>query len=265
MICQPIKYYQRVVIAICSILLMVLFYTYLSYRQHQINPDDTTIPTWNQLAKGVQQVVTPNYRSGERWLIVDLKATGTRLVIGLGISIIGAIVIGLLMGCIAHVESFFVPIFCLCSIPPTAVLAVFFVLVDTDIRLYILMIAFGILPSMTTNICSAIKEIPSEHIYKSYTLGGSHMEGILEIVFKYILPNIINSIKTQIGPALIYLIAAEMLCANNGIGFRIRLESHKTRMDIVYPYLIMLATFSLTVDYSLKKLRELVSPRYTKK
>ena len=265
MICQPIKYYQRAIIAVCSILLIVLFYTYLSRRQHQINPDDTTIPTWAQLAKGVQQVVTPNYRSGERWLIVDLKATGTRLAIGLGISIIGAIIIGLLMGCIAHVESFFIPIFCLCSIPPTAVLAVFFVLVDTDIKLYVLMIAFGILPSMTTNICSAIKEIPAEFIYKSYTLGGSHMEAIWNIVFRYVLPNIINSVKTQMGPALIYLIAAEMLCSNNGIGFRVRLESHKTRMDIVYPYLIMLASFSLTVDYFLKKLRDLLCPRYIKK
>ena len=249
------------IFGIAAVAVALGFYTFLSYSQHNVNPDDTTIPTWRMLADGVQQIVTPHHRSGERWLVVDGKATAVRLFVGLGIGVAGAILVGMLMGCLATCEAAFTPVLSLLAkVPPTAILAVFFVMVGTDMKLYIAMIGFGVLPALSMAIYLSIKEVPKELIYKSYTLGASHFEVAWNIILRHILPNIIDSIRLQIGPAMVYLIAAEMLCADVGMGYRIRLQSRLLNMDVVYPYLAALACFGFGMDYTLRRIQAWICP-----
>ena len=83
MIRRPIQQKTRIALGLLSILAMALCYSWISHRQHQANAKDTTIPSWGQLKEGVAKAIEPNHRSGERWLLVDAKATGDRLGLGL--------------------------------------------------------------------------------------------------------------------------------------------------------------------------------------
>jgi hypothetical protein len=84
MIRQPIKRSVAISLGIASLALLLGAYTWLSHRQHAQNPDDTTIPTWGQLGRGIKTAIEVNPRSNERWLVVDAKASGYRLFAGLG-------------------------------------------------------------------------------------------------------------------------------------------------------------------------------------
>jgi len=44
----------------------------------------------------------------------------------------------------------------------------------------------------------------------AYTLGASHMEVIWAVIFQYVLPKLIDAVRLVIGPAMVFLIAAEM-------------------------------------------------------
>src|SRR5438093_2471831 len=179
MIRRPIKQGTAFLLGVLSLALLLGGYTWLANRQHEQNPDDTTIPTWKQLARGIVVAVEVNPRSKDRWLVEDAKASGMRLFTGLGLGIAGALGLGMLMGCFAPVEAFLnPPLSLLAKIPPTAALAVFFVLVGTDTNMYIAMIAFGILPTLAMTVHLAVKEFPEELQFKAYTLGASHMEVI---------------------------------------------------------------------------------------
>ncbi|MFH1077123.1 MAG: ABC transporter permease subunit [Pseudomonadota bacterium] len=236
-------------------------YTGVSRWQHNLNPDDTTIPTWSQLGKGVVKCLEINDRSGERWLVVDTKATGFRLLLGLLLGVSGAICLGLLMGCFATVEACLAPTMSiLAKVPPTAALAVFFVLVGTDTEMYVTMIAFGILPTLSQSIYLAVREVHEELIYKAYTLGASPLELIWNVIIRAILPKMLDAVRLQIGPALVYLIAAEMVVSDVGFGYRIRLQSRLLNMNIVYPYLAGLAAFGFAVDYGLMALQKAFFP-----
>jgi NitT/TauT family transport system permease protein len=263
MIRRPIKQSTAVTLAIISLAILLGAYTWLSHRQHVQNPDDTTIPTWTQLAHGVKTATEINPRSKDRWLLEDAKASGMRLFAGLGIGIAGAIALGMAMGCYTAAEAFFnPPLALLAKVPPTAALAVFFVLVGTDTSMYIAMIAFGILPTLAMTVYLAVKEFPDELQYKAYTLGASHLEVIWAVIFRHVLPKLIDAIRLVIGPAMVFLIAAEMLVGDVGFGYRIRLQSKLLNMNVVYPYLAALAGFGFLMDFTLKQLQRKLCPWY---
>ncbi len=263
MIRGPIKRSTRIILGLVSLLLLIGGYTWMSHRQHQNNPDDTTIPSWSQVGKGVVHAVEVNKRSGERWLVEDLKATGTRYFLGLALGASAAVLIGLAMGCFTPVEAFLQPpLSLLAQVPPTAALAVFFVLVGTGQNMYVTMIAFGVLPALAQTVYLAVRDFPIELQYKSYTLGASHMEVIFSIMFRQVLPRLIDAVRLVIGPALVYLIAAEMVVGDVGFGYRIRLQSKLLNMSVVYPYLALLAGFGFTMDFLLRRLQCKLCPWY---
>jgi len=264
MIGQPIHRWWYLVLGTISIVLLLAGYTWLSHRQHVRNPADTTIPTWGQLRQGVVEAFTPD-RHGERWIVVDSSATARRFFLGLLYGVVGATIIGVLMGCLAPVEALFLPVFTLLAKePPTAALAIFFVMVGTDMPMYVAMVVFAILPTLAQAICLSIKEVPAELRYKAYTLGASHLEVIWNVIVRYVLPRIFDAVRLQIGIAVICLIAAEMVVGSEGFGYRIRLQSKLLNMNVVYPYLAMLAAFGFAMDYALRLLQRILCSWYIK-
>lgn len=240
----------RALVTAISVLVILGGYSFLSYKQHLHNPKDKTIPTWGQLKEGVANICKKNERSGDRWLVIDTKASARRLFLGLFWGIAGSILIGLLIGCFSIADASFSPILAiLAKLPPTAALALFFVMLGTGISMYVGIIVVGILPVLSLSIYLAIKDIPKELIYKAVTLGASKTELLWNVIARHILPNIINSVRLQIGPALVYLIAAEYACAHIGFGYRIRLQARLVNMDIVYPYLTILIIFGFMMDW----------------
>lgn len=267
MIRQPISLRAHIALGVVSVVVLLTAYTALSYRQHQRNPSDKTIPNWTQLADGVVRVLKPQDRyDGASWLWTDAKATFTRHFSGLAIGVLVAVVLGLGMGCFTPIEALLLPpLSCLAKIPPTAMLAVFFVLVGTGMELYVAMIAFGVIPTLAQSIYqSARTDVPEELIYKAYTLGASHPELIWNVTFKQILPRIIEAVRLQVGPAMVYLIAAEYAIGDIGFGFRLRMQQRLSDMSTVYIYLAVLAAVGFLMDYSLTWLRRLLCPWFGK-
>lgn len=267
MIRQPISYRAHIVLGVISVFVLLVAYTWLSHRQHVRNPSDTTIPNWSQLADGVARVLKPQERyDGSSWLWIDSKATFGRHFMGLALGVLASIVIGLAMGCFAPIEALLLPpLSCLAKVPPTAMLAVFFVLVGTGVELYVAMIAFGVIPTLSQAIHQSAKaDVPEELIYKAYTLGASHAELIWNVTFKQILPRIIEAVRLQVGPAMVYLIAAEYAVGDIGFGYRLKMQQRLSDMSTVYIYLVVLAAVGFLMDYSLTWARKLLCPWFGK-
>jgi len=266
MIRRSIPREKAVLLGCLSVLLLLAGYTWLSYRQHLPepvgNPQDTTIPGWGQLADGVNDFTKPN-KKGERWIVEDSIATGRRLFYGLGLGVAFGFLLGMLMGCFATVEAFLQPpVSLLAKVPQTAAMAVYFVFFGTGMEMYVALITFGIIPALAVTIYLAVRDLPSEMLDKAYTLGASNFEVVVEEVLKQVLPKFIDAVRLAIGPAIVFLIAAEMLVGDVGFGYRIRLEFRKTNMSVVYPYLVILACFGFTLDYWLRFLQAKLCPWY---
>jgi NitT/TauT family transport system permease protein len=227
---------------------------------------DRTVPTWSSLYHdGLLRVLQPQgLRHDDYWLWEDTIATVGRMVRGLALGVLLSVVLGLLMGAYSPIGAFFEPpLAFLAKIPPTAMLAVFFVLVGTTLKMYVTMIAFGTLPTLAQSVYqSARKDVPESLVFKAYTLGASHAELIWNVIYKQILPRLIDAVRLQIGPALVLLVAAEWMVAGEGFGYRLRLFYQRTDMTVVYVYLLLLGLAGLGVDYALIWFRRWLCPWY---
>jgi NitT/TauT family transport system permease protein len=263
MLTKRLSQWQRSITIGFSIIFLIASYSYLSYKQHQKNPNDKTIPGWSQLKDGTVKIFEKNARTGYSWLLEDSKESARRLFFGLLYGFTGALFIGLLIGSFPLIEAGLSwPLSILSKLPPTAALALFFVLLGIGLNMFIGVIVTGVLPILALTISLAVKDVPKELIYKAMTLGASRTELLFCVVFRQILPKIIDAFRLQIGPALVYLIAAEYACADVGFGYRLRLQARLVNMDIVFPYLAILIIFGFLMDYLLRRIQDRVCAWY---
>lgn len=234
------------------------------FEQESQTAIDRTVPTWSSLYHdGLLRVLSPQgLKKDEYWLAEDAWATFIRLISGLGVGVALSLIIGILMGAYASIESFFLPpLSFLAKIPPTAMMAIFFILVGTSYQMYVTMIAFGVLPTLAQSIYqSAKKDVPENLIFKAYTLGASSLELIWNVIYKQILPRLIDAVRLQIGPAMVMLVAAEWMVSSAGFGYRLRLFYQRTDMTVIFVYVLILGVAGLAADYLLTLLRRKLCP-----
>jgi NitT/TauT family transport system permease protein len=293
MIGKPISKQTSLLCAALCVAVLVAAYSALATSQHRKNPDDRTIPTWRQLWSGLvflceqptQQAdddagdllaaalqgaginESPERRQ-KGWLEGRIlweasKASLGRLCGGLSLGLAGGIVMGILMGCFHKVDAALSPVLYFASrIIATAAMPIFFKLAGIELQMYIAMIAFGSMPIVTLTVSQYVREFPEELRFKAYTLGASHSEVITTAIFPCVLPRILDLAILTIGPALVYLIAAEQIVAGEGFGYRIRVLTKATRFEVVYPLIIILTVYAGMMTWGLRKLRRKLCPWY---
>ena len=170
---------------------------------------------------------------------------------GLGI----AVTLGVLMGIFSTVHALFSPIVtALAKVPPLALLPIVFIFLGVEESSKIVLLALGIAPTLTNDIAMTTRAIPRNSIVKAYTLGASTTEVALKVILPQILPRIIDSIRLTIGPAWIFLIAAEAISSDSGLGYRIYVVQRQLAMNVILPYVIWIALIGIAMDYGLAAL-----------
>ena len=265
MIRQPIPRGWYWSLGVLSILLLAGFYTWSSHQQHVTNPSDKTMPSWSQLWQdGVVRACKPDVE-GEIWLWEDVKATFLRLFAGLLLASAVGVVLGIAMGCYTPVEAFFMPpVSFLSKIPPTAMLVVFLIMIEDGLGQFVGLLGFGLIPTLAQTVYSAARnDVPDELVYKAHTLGASQAECIWDVIFKHSLPRVLEAIRLLIGPAMVYIIAAEWLLADVGFGYRMKVVGFRLGdMTVVYFYLAVLALSGYFMDQAMIRLRRKLCPWY---
>jgi NitT/TauT family transport system permease protein len=170
------------------------------------------------------------------------------------------------MGCYAPIEAFlYPPLAILAKIPGTAMMSLFLVIAALNEFWFAqYMILFGMIPTLTQTMYYFTKDIPEELLFKARTLGASQLECIWSVIFRQILPKIMESLRLSVGPALIFLFAAEYVLGDVGLGCRMRLVIHTsvTESPTVYFYIACVALLFFAIESSLRGLERKLFPWY---
>lgn len=240
-------------------------YSLMSWRQTVKNPTQTVVPGVKQFSEGIERLTKPsglanNPQPSKLW--IDLQATFLRLLVGLSAGVLASIIVGIAMGAYRWIEAPLSPVISFLSkIPPTAMLPIYILLVGTDQSMFTAMIALGIFFTMTQSIYQSVQQdVSDDAINKAYTLGASDPEILYEVIWKQILPRVLETVRLQIGPAMIFLLAAEMIVGDRGMGYRIKIESRILNLNVVYIYLAILGFAGLAMEWLLLFARRKLCP-----
>jgi NitT/TauT family transport system permease protein len=252
----------RLLLALLPFLLVFASYAMGSLERLAQNPNDKLLPGLTPLAAAVGRVaLMPDERTGTYLLWSDTTASLTRLSAGLGIATILALLIGVTVGMLPYLRALLASFVAAVSmVPPLALLPILFIVMGLGEASKIALITIGIAPIMIRDLALKVLELPREQIVKAETLGASTWQIGLRIVLPQVLPRLITSLRLQLGPAWLFLIAAEAISSDAGLGYRIFLVRRYLSMDVIFPYVAWITLLAVVMDVIFERIRIAVFP-----
>ena len=95
---------------------------------------------------------------------------------------------------------------------------------------------FGVAPFLVRDLSLAVSALPTEQLVKAQTLGASTWQLAIRVVLPQVMPRLLEAVRLSLGPAFLFLISAEAIAADVGLGYRIFLVRRYLAMDIILPY-----------------------------
>jgi len=145
-------------------------------------------------------------------------------------------------------------------IPPIAVLPILFIALGLGEASKIALIALGIAPYMIRDLAGFVAGLPAEQFLKAQTLGASTWQLTLRVALPQALPRLIDSLRLSMGPAWVFLISAEAIASDVGLGYRIFLVRRYLSMDIILPYVAWISLLAILTDWALQLLSRKAFP-----
>jgi len=252
----------RIYLGLLPFLILIGLYAAGSAIRLAANPDDKLLPGLLTMADAVQRVAfTADRRTGEVLLWVDTAASLTRLAMGLAVATAFGLVIGVANGILPYVRAGLSPLVAVISmVPPMALLPVLFIVFGLGELSKVVLIVIGIAPFLMRDLQARVEELPREQLIKAQTLGASSWQIVLRVVLPQMLPRLIDSVRLSLGAAWLFLISAEAIAAENGLGYRIFLVRRYLAMDVILPYVVWITFLAFTFDLALRALNRRVFP-----
>jgi NitT/TauT family transport system permease protein len=226
------------------------------------NPDDKLLPTPATIAATLKTYVAEeDVRSGEILFWADTVASLKRIAIALVLSASIGLIVGLAIGAVPVVRAALAPfVGAVAMIPPLAILPILFILLGLGEVAKIALITIGIAPCIVRDLSMRAAELPTEQLIKAQTLGASSWHLVIRVILPQMWPRLIDSLRLNMGSAWLFLIAAEAIASEEGLGYRIFLVRRYLAMDVILPYVVWIALLAFLMDWALQLLRSRAFP-----
>jgi len=247
---RQVRRSDRLMLGALPILLLVVVYLLLAVSRHAENPGDKILPLPGAMAESMYGLIfQPDQLSGQLIFWADTLASLQRLGLGVGISTLAAITIGLALGILPPIRATFGPLVTgIAVIPPIALLPILFIALGLGETAKVGLIVVGIAPVMIRDIAAHVGELPREQIIKAQTLGASSWQVMIRVALPQAMPRLIHAMRMALGPAWVFLISAEAIASDVGLGYRIFLVRRYLAMDVILPYVAWIALLAITMD-----------------
>jgi len=238
---------RYVLVAGSSLLVIVLAWTFLSYGGFA-NP--VFLPTPGAVARRALTLL----RSGE--LGADLWISNLRILAGFVLATVVAVPLGLLAGNLRLVEAALEPVLgFLRYMPVPAFIPLLMLYTGIGETPKILVIFIGTVVQQTIMVADIARHAPAELMRAALVLGANQREVFTRVIWPASLPGIIDVTRMNLGFAWTYLVVAELVAANEGLGYRILKSQRFMQTDTIFLYLILIGLLGLVTDMLFKVLQ----------
>ncbi|MFA5120434.1 ABC transporter permease [Zavarzinia sp.] len=252
----------RALLAVLPFVIVAILYLIGSALRLADNPTDKLLPALSSFADTIDRMaLSEDPRTGDVIWWLDTGASLVRLFVALSISTLISLCLGIAIGLLPHVKALmgaFVGVFSM--VPPLAVLPILFIVLGLGEASKITLIVIGLAPVMIRDLALRTEELPTQQLIKAQTLGASTFGIVQRVVLPQILPRLLDSLRLSLGPAWLFLIAAEAIASESGLGYRIFLVRRYLAMDVILPYVAWITLLAFLMDLGLRRVQSLAFP-----
>jgi NitT/TauT family transport system permease protein len=252
----------RLLLGVVPLAAVVLVYIAASSARHSLDPSEKILPTLGAMAEQIRiMAFQADPQTGAIPLWQDTAASLTRLGAGIGIATLTTLILGLMIGVLPVVRASLAPLVAaIAVIPPIAVLPILFITFGLGETAKIVLIVVGVTPFMVRDLASHVAAIPEEQMVKAQTLGASTWQIVLRLALPQAMPRLLKCLRLSLGPAWVFLISAEAIASDVGLGYRVFLVRRYLAMDIILPYVAWIALLAVALDAALAALSRRLHP-----
>lgn len=253
---------QRIILGAMPIVLLLLMYLVAAAKRHAADPTDKILPLPDAMVRAMAALLTqPDPLSGRLVFWADTLASLQRLGLGLGIATAAALLVGLVLGVLPPVRATLGPLVTgIAVVPPIALLPMLFIALGLGETAKVALIVIGIAPVMVRDVAAHIGALPREQIIKAQTLGASSWQIMIRVALPQAMPRLLHAIRLALGPAWVFLISAEAIASDIGLGYRIFLVRRYLAMDVIIPYVAWIALLAIVMDAALTRSSQRLFP-----
>jgi len=190
---------------------------------------------------------------GSLWYEAELSrsllASTLRVVTGFVIGAAIAFPLSIFMGAYTKVKSFFEPVTVfLAYLPIPALVPLTMSLFGIGELQKIMFLALGFMIYLIPLFIKAIDEVDNVYLQTAYTLGVKRWKAITHVLFPIAFPKIVHAMRLGFGVGWTYIILAEMVAAERGLGQIIIIAQRRGPREHIYLVLIVIVLIAYLTD-----------------
>ncbi len=189
----------------------------------------------------------------ERDLIQSIAATLVRLFQGFGLAVLLGVPFGILASAFRPIGAVFAPLVIFGRNVPVAALipltVMWFGIGESQKAFFIFIAA---VPFVVSDVIKAISIIPERYVETAQTLGASKRQIILKVLVPQAMPEIVTSLRFLFGLAFGYIMLAEAIAAERGLGHLIIMSQRRGDVTTILYVLIVIGILAFAIDRGLR-------------
>jgi ABC-type nitrate/sulfonate/bicarbonate transport system permease component len=185
----------------------------------------------------------------DRALTRNLLVSLWRVIQGFGLAVLVGVPIGILCGAYRRIDAFFAPISIFGrNVPVVALVPLALLWFGTGEAPKIGFLFIACVAFVLFDASRAVGDVGSDYLDTAYTLGASRRQVLTKVVIPLAMPDIFNSVRLLFGLAFGYIIVAEALDMDSGIGVLIMQSQRRGPREHVYLILLFITVVAYALD-----------------
>lgn len=199
-------------------------------------------------------------------LLNDIWISTYRVVVGFALSALLAIPLGLMIGTYRPVQALLEPLTDFIRyMPAVAFIPLVMLWVGIDESSKIAIIFIGTFFQMVLMVAEDVRRVPINQIEAAQTMGAARGEIVSLVIFQSAKPALLDTMRITMGWAWTYLVVAELVAANSGLGYSILKAQRFMQTDKIFAGIILIGLIGLAIDQLFRLLHRKSFPWLYKK
>ena len=211
-------------------------------------------PPWQVLAQ-----LGDWYRDGD--LLGDVVVSIARVLGGFCVAALVAVPLGVLVGTFAPVRALLEPLTEFTRyLPAVAFIPLIMLWVGIEESAKVAVIWVGVFFQMLLLVAADVARVPEAPIEAARTMGASNEEIIKYVLIPAARPAILTTLRGAMSLAWTYLVVAELVAANSGLGYAILKAQRFLQTDKIFAGILLIGLVGLLTDQAFRWLHKRCFP-----